>query len=174
MISNNGRAGSTGRRGRPPGSERLRVEQCAEIDSLRLEHGTAWQFLPVAEILMLSRRMPDSGSDPLQCHQIEVLVEGPGSAELRPFWLTVVATRPHFGGVKQWFLCPRCDRRVRKLYCTEPRSGLACRRCLRLRYRSQFEKHPVLIAWRRHMRLLRKLRPDLYQALCSGGIQPLN
>ncbi len=40
----------------------------------------------------------------------------------------------HFGGVRRWFLCPNCQRRVYTLYFDR---GFACRRCLRLRYISR-------------------------------------
>lgn len=45
-------------------------------------------------------------------------------------------THVHFGGQRQWLLCPRCQRRCRILY-----SGTRfyCRRCYRLKYKSQGE-----------------------------------
>ena len=162
-----------GRRGRPPFSTRIRAEECAQLDACRLGHGDPLQFLPIAETLLHSHRMPDPSRDNLQEREVEVFIEGPGAASM-PVRLTVTATRPHFGGIRQWFRCPQCGRRVRKLYCREPHSGLACRRCLRLLYRSQFEKNELLVAWRRQMRLLRRIRPDLYRSFCASGvIQPL-
>jgi len=44
----------------------------------------------------------------------------------------------HYGGTRTWFRCPRCGRRVAKLY-----GGAAfyCRQCHRLTYRSQAETY---------------------------------
>ena len=52
--------------------------------------------------------------------------------ELVPFTYTPTM----FGGQRQWFRCPRCYRRCRKIY-----GGryFRCRRCNRLRYASQSE-----------------------------------
>lgn len=40
----------------------------------------------------------------------------------------------HLGGERPWLRCPRCDRRVAKLY---GGTLFACRHCMRLNYRSQ-------------------------------------
>lgn len=40
----------------------------------------------------------------------------------------------HLGGERPWLHCPRCDRRVAKLY---GGTLFACRHCMRLNYRSQ-------------------------------------
>jgi hypothetical protein len=49
--------------------------------------------------------------------------------------IPVVWTPCHFGGLRPWFKCFRCNRRVGKLYNTE--ASLQCRRCLDLWYASQ-------------------------------------
>ena len=45
--------------------------------------------------------------------------------------ISVVRTRPNFGGFRWWFLCPgagqRCGRRSYKLYLPATGSGFACR-----------------------------------------------
>ncbi len=38
------------------------------------------------------------------------------------------------GGHRYWFVCPSCGSRVAKLYCQSP--IVACRHCLRIKYRS--------------------------------------
>lgn len=54
----------------------------------------------------------------------------------------LTTTTPRFGGLRYWFLCPRCGRRVGKLYHVE---RWACRRCHNLAYQSQhLSKHPIL------------------------------
>jgi hypothetical protein len=51
--------------------------------------------------------------------------------------LPVTFTRAAFGGRRAWFLCPRCQRRCRKLFIDDRYRAVACRTCLHLRYRSQ-------------------------------------
>ena len=41
----------------------------------------------------------------------------------------------HFGGLRTWFRCPHCARRVGKVYLSSAR--FVCRKCARLAYRSQ-------------------------------------
>jgi hypothetical protein len=56
-------------------------------------------------------------------------------------------TRPHFGGVRWWFSCPRivddeeCGRRVGKLYRPPEQRHFACRHCLALTYESCQKSH---------------------------------
>ncbi len=52
-------------------------------------------------------------------------------------------TRPHFGGVRWWFSCPRqgCARRVGKLHRIPEERYFACRDCLDLSYRSSQQAH---------------------------------
>ena len=45
-------------------------------------------------------------------------------------------TRPNFGGLRQWLVCPRCRSRCRILY---GGSRFYCRKCHRLKYQSQGE-----------------------------------
>lgn len=58
-----------------------------------------------------------------------------------------------YGGLRQWFLCPRCGRRVAILYL---RGGLGCRHCLRLAYPSQSEDYMDRL-WRRQAKIERRL-----------------
>jgi hypothetical protein len=60
----------------------------------------------------------------------------------------LLATKPHFGGVRWWFACPfssqgreRCGRRVGKLYLPPGELRFGCRRCYVLTYRSSQESH---------------------------------
>lgn len=62
----------------------------------------------------------------------------------------------HFGGSRDWFICPRCGRRVAMVYLT---SVTGCRQCLRLRYQSQSEDS-LGRSWRRTSRTLRKMGCD--------------
>jgi hypothetical protein len=49
----------------------------------------------------------------------------------------VVASRPPFGGLRWWFVCPRSRRRVRMLHLPLGAHRFACRRAYRLAYASQ-------------------------------------
>jgi len=56
--------------------------------------------------------------------------------------IQLTTTRPNFGGLRWWFLCPltrngnQCGRRVAKLYYRNEPNCFACRRCHNLTYRS--------------------------------------
>lgn len=49
-------------------------------------------------------------------------------------------SRTGFGGVRFWFKCPFCNRRVGILYKHPINNDLGCRRCLNLEYRSRLYK----------------------------------
>jgi hypothetical protein len=46
----------------------------------------------------------------------------------------LVASRPPFGGLRWWFVCPRSRRRVRMLHLPLGAHRFACRRAYRLAY----------------------------------------
>lgn len=56
--------------------------------------------------------------------------------------IPVVTTKPHFGGVRWWFICPliasgrACQQRVRKLYLPSGGGYFGCRTCYNLTYES--------------------------------------
>jgi hypothetical protein len=64
----------------------------------------------------------------------------------------LASTRPHFGGLRWWFVCPRLNRRVRKLYLPLGGRHFWSRRAYRLAYASQRET-----VYDRAMRRARKL-----------------
>jgi hypothetical protein len=53
--------------------------------------------------------------------------------------IVLATTRPRFGGVRWWFMCPRLNRRVRKLYLPLGGRQFRSRRAYRLPYSSQRE-----------------------------------
>ena len=80
--------------------------------------------------------------------------------------IAVSWTVPNFGGRRPWMHCPseRCGRRVGRLFLVE---GLVmCRRCARLRYRSQAKAFPVIF---RSLRRAQKLRERLGAGPMLGG-----
>ena len=46
-----------------------------------------------------------------------------------------------WGALRYWFTCPRCGRRVGKVYLPPGDHDFACRRCHKLAYRSNQEQH---------------------------------
>jgi hypothetical protein len=68
----------------------------------------------------------------LTANKWRVDVEFRGGAVQR---IPLVWSQCHFGGMRPWFRCLRCGRRVGKLYNTG--ASLHCRRCLDLWYASQ-------------------------------------
>jgi hypothetical protein len=50
-------------------------------------------------------------------------------------------TQPNFGGVRWWFLCPRCQHRVSRLYLPSYEYYFACRHCYDLSYESAKSSH---------------------------------
>jgi hypothetical protein len=67
-----------------------------------------------------------------------------GSADYR---VLLTATRPRFGGLRWWFICPLsvngcpCGRRVGKLYLPPSASYFGCRHCYGLTYTSCQDSH---------------------------------
>lgn len=61
--------------------------------------------------------------------------------------INLLETKCNYGGVRYWFECPRCKRRVGVIYLSPFRdySGWGCRKCFSLNYKSQryggIEKH---------------------------------
>lgn len=46
----------------------------------------------------------------------------------------LIKSYPYFGGVRYWFKCPKCGRKVSSLYCQK---YFLCRHCLNLCYKTQ-------------------------------------
>ena len=53
-----------------------------------------------------------------------------------PLELRFTSSAPHFGGMRYWFLCPRCNKRVGKLYRPKLTDKFECRHCYHLTYSS--------------------------------------
>jgi hypothetical protein len=84
----------------------------------------------LVEWVLCSFRWP--GIVRVACNRWLVDVELRGGAQQR---IPVTWSRCNFGGLRPWFRCPRCDRRVGKLY--NSGASLACRQCRDLRYSCQ-------------------------------------
>ncbi len=117
-------------RGRPRSSERLWTRECAVLDIANVprrelaEKSSQWN--PYASVKT-------------------IWLDGDRRSER----IKVTTTRPHFGGLRYWFVCPVCERRAGKLYATEEDRRYICRVCRKLVYASQYQKHPLLVLLRR-------------------------
>ena len=49
----------------------------------------------------------------------------------------LIATETKFNGIRFWFKCPQCERRVGVLFKHPVTQAIGCRLCLRLHYRKQ-------------------------------------
>jgi len=63
-------------------------------------------------------------------------------------WIGLTQTTCHFGGVRRWFLCTRCGKRMGKLYFR--RSYFACRHCHKIAYQSQSGDSEDRLIWQYH------------------------
>jgi hypothetical protein len=74
-----------------------------------------------------------------------------GEPESCDYTIQLVTTRPHFGGLRWWFVCPLrgCGRRVGKLYLPPGGRYYGCRHCYQLTYESCQESHKYDRLWRK-------------------------
>lgn len=59
-----------------------------------------------------------------------------GESERFNYVVELTSTRPHFGGLRWWFLCPFCGQRVGKLHLPPGGRYFGCRTCHDLTYTS--------------------------------------
>jgi hypothetical protein len=107
--------------GRPKSSERQLVEHSYSVDiksylqSLEQSHLTPGSaFLPIAITWPDGKKI---------------------SAQVK-----LVTTIPQYGGIRYWFACPKCARRVNRLCVPDGGVDLACRHCHHLAYWLQYRK----------------------------------
>jgi hypothetical protein len=70
-------------------------------------------------------------------HLTYTLSDGRSADRHFEYTILLETTRPHLGGLRWWFTCPRCGRRARKLFHPPGGSGFGCRNCHHLTYRSR-------------------------------------
>src|SRR5437763_782701 len=111
---------------RPRFSTRAWVEQLESWSARRL-----WKCQP--ELTReLSRQFAEG--KPLVFCRVTLDIQGHSVS------VQVTADRPRFGGVRLWFWCPRCCRRVLEVYQCPGQPMLGCRVCFRLVYGQQMRK----------------------------------
>lgn len=70
-------------------------------------------------------------------------------ADVTPYRAGVLQTTPNFGGVRYWWGCPRCGRRVRILY----GAPFMCRECHALTYETRQKSRPYALVEAMHNRM---------------------
>ncbi len=73
---------------------------------------------------------------PGDAHRLDVVIKKCEAGSLVSARLALEPFHPHLGGVRWFFHCEACDRRVLKLYLAPSGHDLACRTCLGLTHRS--------------------------------------
>jgi hypothetical protein len=87
--------------------------------------------------------------------------------EALDYRVALVTTRPRFGGVRWWFVCPLtvngrpCGRRVGKLYLPPGSRYYGCRRCYKLTYTSCQQHDKRVDALRRDPEALLRLAENV-------------
>ena len=81
--------------------------------------------------------------------------------------INLLATKPHFGGVRHWFLCPRCGSKVSRLYTPPDRVTFACRTCHNLTYQSVQEHDNRVKLCREHPEELARVIQAAFGPLAS-------
>ena len=102
----------------------------------------ASENLNVSTILWHFKRSADRVSTTALAYRIERLAERSTQVDMvgaPRLQLRFTATHCYFGGLRHWFRCPACGRRVGKLYAPLSASAFKCRRCHDLTYRSTQE-----------------------------------
>jgi hypothetical protein len=107
--------------GRKPWSNRLMVEDCRSTSILEPKIKMAVKHFEDDSYYLVTLRRSDSTVYEQRLYVTKI----PG----------------HFGGWRFYYLCPKCDRKVIKLYLALPIKGYACRECHNLTYRSQKKRN---------------------------------
>ena len=119
--------------------------------------GLTWTSSPSGEhvaTIGYEADLCDKGSAWLRLHY--TVTKGDGSKVERHYRVPLETTRPHFGGVRWWFVCPLTGCRAAKLYLPPGADRFAGRTAWRLAYRSQ-RNGALFRAQDREARIVRKL-----------------
>jgi hypothetical protein len=125
------------------------VEDSTELSIFRLN---GWGLLKGRHSTNLTWTRKFSGSESSASLVIDVTCEKPyarivytitryrdGSKQDYDYRIGLVKTPCHLGGVRYWFCCPQCGRRVAKLYRKPMGEMYLCRICNNLSYESRNE-----------------------------------
>ena len=140
----------SGRYGHMPGQKRPKttVEECLCLDIGWLYRKgmltppnistVSWSYTP------LDKEKEDRSAGSISIYALEnalklsYVVTNPDAGEKREYCITVPIVRVpcNYGGVRPYFTCPDCHRRVLKLYKPSSQAKFSCRHCYNLTYRS--------------------------------------
>jgi hypothetical protein len=106
----------------------------------------------------------------MDCPQLQLsyswTLGGKGEPQSADYEVGLSTTRPRFGGLRWWFICPLslrdqpCERRVAKLYFPHGARHFGCRCCHDLTYQSVREHDKRVDALRRNPNELCRLLDD--------------
>ena len=107
----------------------LDIRKLAKSGLLISGHSFSWQWM------VNDRKV--AGITIRVAEQVQLCYQKPSTGEVIEQWVHLPSTPCRFGGVRQWFTCPNCEKRVAVLY--GPEKYFACRSCCGLGYASQKE-----------------------------------
>ena len=87
------------------------------------------------------------------------ILDGMGDTNPYDSRIRLITTRCNLGGVRYWFECPACGKRVGGLYLVLGRTHFRCRLCNNLTYRSR-NRHK-LETWGHTSRQIKKLQGEI-------------
>ena len=154
--------------GRSGIKKKILVEECFQINinnlyrlggiGVKHEYILKWQHPRNREVFSEIRAKADNNSLILSYEAvIKETQERVGIQTL----IEIEWTIPPFGGRRPWFICPKCNKRMGKLYKPENEHFFWCRHCWDLTYQSKKDSNDsVAVALNKINRLKKKLRWD--------------
>jgi hypothetical protein len=152
--------------------KRLTVEDCAVLDASRWTRTGVLTIPPRWRAGSFGYHVEDWDAQMIWLHYTLGL-----SNERIEYAIAMTPTRPHFGGLRWWFLCPTpksrgrdvqpCGRRVGKLYLPPRARQFACRVCHNLTYQSS-QASDSRLSW------FRRNEEAVMMMLETGGVDSLS
>src|SRR5262245_50817559 len=154
------------------GGKKTTVEQCKNLDAnrwmregilragVRLSGGWRWVYQDGREHSISYEVDTLDATGPAVRLSYTITREGTQERDSLDYRVQLTTTRPRFGGLRWWFICPLvargwpCERRVGKLYLPPGGRYFGCRHCYDLTYTSCQES-------RKHDRLWRMLAANM-------------
>lgn len=159
-------------------SKKTTVEECRNLDVTRWQRegiiapdaqgagGWTWRDAQTLETRASISYAVRTGADAGQVSLSYTVTPAQGDKVPVTETVPLVTTRPNFGGLRWWFLCPRCRRRVGKLYMAPGAVRFLCRVCHGLTYRSAQEHDKTADRYRR-------MDPETLATVLRGDQGPL-
>ncbi len=117
--------------------KKLTTEECEQIGILTIVRAQKYHMFKIRETWL---RLEFNNVLAQRLEAIGLYSLMPNS----PLSLSFTTSRLHFGGVRYWFICPNCDKRVGKLFKPKSERAFWCRHCYNLTYKStQTHNHRV-------------------------------